>query len=162
MVSKEMQDKVSSLSEEMITIVNNIVFEYTKDLDDYMVKIDERLLKSAVPLSNLELETFILNLSSMLYFVSSAQETLGIKEDVCKAMRKEAYTSARELCHGTVADKDAAGILASQEEQLINDAYTRAYKKVKLRVDAGGEMLSSLKKVLSARISEMGLANSKI
>ena len=39
--------------------------------------------------------------------------------------------------------------------------YSRAYKKVKLRMDAGYEMLNSLKKVMNKRITEMELSNSR-
>lgn len=162
MITPELEDKINSLSNEMLEIVNTIVQQYCQDLDDYMSIIDDKLLNSKSALPTSVIEEYILNLSSILYFVTSAQESLGIKEDVCKAIRKEAYNSARELASGTIADKDAAATLATQQEQLISDAYSRAYKKVKLRVDAGSEMLSSLKKVLTSRITEISLSNSKV
>ena len=49
----------------------------------------------------------------------------------------------------TVADKTAQAELIAQAETMTLSIYSRAYKKVKLRMDAGYEMLNSLKKVMN-------------
>ena len=61
----------------------------------------------------------------------------------------------------TVADKTAQAELIAQAETMTLAIYSRAYKKVKLRMDAGYEMLNSLKKVMNKRIAEMELSNSR-
>ena len=48
-----------------------------------------------------------------------------------------------------------------QQETITLNIYSRAYRKVKLRMDAGYEMLASLKKVMNKRISEIELSNSR-
>lgn len=96
------------------------------------------------------------DLANILYFTGSVQEDLGIKEDTCKAIRQKVYSKAREQATGKiVADKTA------QAETMTLAIYSRAYKKVKLRMDAGYEMLNSLKKVMNKRITEMELSNSR-
>lgn len=155
------QEQLDTLTELITSTVNDIVVGCCQPLDDYMSYIDSILLSNDRPLSDNQLETYILNLSSLLYFTGSAQEDLGIKEDISKAIRKEAYSKARDAKSGTVADKDAYATLACQEEQLLNDAYSRAYKKVKIKVDAGTEMLNSLKKIMTRRIAETELSKSK-
>ena len=103
-----------------------------------------------------------MDLANTLYFTGSAQEDLGIKEDICKAIRQEVYSKAREQATGkTVADKTAQAELIAQAETMTLAIYSRAYKKVKLRMDAGYEMLNSLKKVMNKRITEMELSNSR-
>lgn len=140
-------------------IVTKLVTQYCKPLDDYMRIIDDILVNQDVPITNEQLDEFTLNLPSLLYFTSEAQESLGIKEDVSNAIRNEIFNQVREKSTGTVADKDAAAELATQAETIVLIAYRRAYKKVKLRVEAAYEMLSSVKKVITRRIAEMGLSS---
>ena len=109
-------------------------------------------------LTDAQLDDFTLNLSSLLYFVSAAQENLGIKEDVSRAVQKEIYNRVREKAQGTVADKDMAAELQSQNETLTTVIYNRAYKKVKLRAEAASEMVNSVKKVMTRRIADIELS----
>lgn len=155
-------NKVDNLSESVIEMSNNLVNEYCGELDSWMATIDNDLRSqnsNSVP--NDTLEDYILNLASILYFTGSAQEDLGVKEDICKSIRTEIYNKVRESSTGTVADKDAAATLASQTETITLSIYSRAYKKVKLRMEAGQEMLNSLKKIMNRRVAELDLSNSR-
>ena len=147
-------DKNSELVDEL---VDNLVQEYCSQLDEYMKQIDDVLTQQEFPVTNVQLDDFTLNLPVILYFVSSAQESLGIKEDVSNAIRAEIYNKVREKASGTVADKDTAAELATQAEAIVSIAYKRAYRKVKARVEAAYEMLNSVKKVISRRIYEAEL-----
>lgn len=155
-------DKVDTLSTDIISISAQLVNEYCEELDNYMALIDENLrTNNSTAIPNSTIEEYILNLASILYFTGSAQEDLGVKEDICKAIRAEVFNKVRESATGTVADKDAAATMASQSETITLSIYSRAYKKVKLRMDAGYEMLNSLKKVMNRRIAEAELSNSR-
>lgn len=153
--------KVDNTSNIIKEISDNLVTEYCKSLDVEMEVI--RLeLKENNSLTDDTLEKHILELANILYFTGSAQEDLGIKEDTCKAIRQEVYSKAREQATGkTVADKTAQAELIAQTETITLAIYSRAYKKVKLRMDSGYEMLNSLKKVMNKRITEMELSNSR-
>lgn len=146
--------KVGGLSKEVIEMVDDITNSVCADLDDYMKGIDEILTNQEHPVSDSQLDDFVLNLSSLLYLVSDAQENLGIKEDVSRAIQKEVYNRVREKSQGTVADKDAAAELQCQEEAVTTIVYARAYKKVKLKVEAAAEMVNSVKKVMTRRMAE--------
>lgn len=151
-------DKMSGTIKE---ISDDFVIKYCDDLDNIMLKI-RQLLTGNNNITDIELEYYIMDLANTLYFTGSAQEDLGIKEDICKAIRQEIYSKAREQATGkTVADKTAQAELTAQAETMTLAIYSRAYKKVKLRMDAGYEMLNSLKKVMNKRITEMELSNSK-
>ena len=158
---KTVMNDVDRLSEETREMVTNLIKEYCTQLDDYMKEIDGTLYNATEPLTNLQLENYILNLSSILYFTGSAQEDLGIKEDACKSLRTNVFNRARELAEGTVSDKDTAGTLACQCEAIVQTIYSRAYKKIKIKSDAGYEMLNSLKKVMNKRIAEADLSNNR-
>ena len=151
--------RVDNTSEIVKEISDKLVKEYCEDLDYLMTQIKE-LLNMDMLVDNV-LETCILDLANTLYFTGSAQEDLGIKEDTCKAIRTEIYNKTYENLQGTVAQKNALSELATQQETIVLNIYSRAYKKVKLRMEAGYEMLNSLKKVMNKRISEMELSNSR-
>ena len=158
----DVMDKVNNLSNDVVDISNNLVAEYCRDLDNWMTTIDNDLRKNnSTSIPNDVIEDYILNLASILYFTGSAQEDLGVKEDICKSIRAEIYNKVRESATGTVADKDTAATLASQTETITLAIYSRAYKKVKLRMEAGQEMLNSLKKIMNRRVAELDLSNSK-
>lgn len=159
--TKHIMAKVDTMSDTIKEISDKLIEKYCDSLDVEMAVI--RLeLKENNSLTDDTLEKHILDLANILYFTGSAQEDLGIKEDTCKAIRQEVYSKAREQATGkTVADKTAQAELIAQAETMTLAIYSRAYKKVKLRMDAGYEMLNSLKKVMNKRITEMELSNSR-
>ena len=159
--AESIMKKVDSISDTIKEISDKLVEKYCGELDEEMKKIGNLLICSQNMTDN-ELDFEILNLANILYFVGAGQEDLGIKEDTCKAIRQEVYSTAREQAIGkTVADKTAQAELIAQAETMTLAIYSRAYKKVKLRMDAGYEMLNSLKKVMNKRITEMELSNSR-
>ena len=158
--TNSIMNKVDNTSDMIKDISDNLVEKYCRSLDTEMAII--RLeLKENNSLTDDTLEKHILELANILYFTGSAQEDLGIKEDTCKAIRQEVYSRAREEATGTVADKTAKAELISQQETVVLSIYSRAYKKVKMRMDTGYEMLNSLKKVMNKRITQMELSNSR-
>lgn len=159
--AESIMKNVDNISDTIQEISDRLVNNYCKDLNDLMSTIRKELQDNG-EITDAGLEFHILDLANTLYFTGSAQEDLGIKEDTCKAIRQEVYSKAREQATGkTVADKTAQAELATQAETMTLAIYSRAYKKVKLRMDAGYEMLNSLKKVMNKRITEMELSNSR-
>lgn len=158
--AESIMKNVDNISDTIKELSDNLVRKYCKDLNILMLNIQASIKANNV--TDEFLETSILDLANTLYFTGSAQEDLGIKEDTCKAIRQEVYSKAREQATGkTVADKTAQAELIAQAETMTLAIYSRTYKKVKLRMDAGYEMLNSLKKVMNKRITEMELSNSR-
>lgn len=152
------QHKVEEHSETINNLVNDVIKPYCKDLDKYVGFIKECLRDGENPPTDAELDDFVLNLSTYIYWASGACEQLGIRDDISKAVYKEIYhTKRNELNSGTVADKDSIAELESIQEQITNIVYNRAYKIVKSKVENAQELLSSCKKVLSHRLQEMSL-----
>lgn len=159
--ANDIMERVDGISDTIRRISDRLVKKYCSDLDNFM-QVTRDIITRNEGISDVQLEQSILELANILYFTGSAQEDLGIKEDTCKAIRQEVYSKAREQATGkTVADKTAQAELVAQAETITLAIYSRAYKKVKLRMDAGYEMLNSLKKVMNKRITEMELSNSR-
>lgn len=154
----DIQAKVEKHSRTIDKLVNDVIKPYCKDLDKYVGFIKECLSDGENPPTSEELDDFVMNLSTYIYFASGACEQLGIRDDISKAIYKEVYHNKRnELTSGTVADKDSVAELASVQEQITNIVYNRSYKIIKAKVENAQELLSSCKKVLSHRLSEMEL-----
>lgn len=154
----DVKDDVEEKSKVIDTIVEGIILPYCKDLDKYVSFIKDCLKDGENPPTTDELDDFCLNLSTYIYFAGGMCEQLGIRDDIAKAVYKEIYHTARASQEkGTVADKDSLAELASQQEFIVSAAYTRAYKTMKMKVENAQELLSSVKKVLSHRLSEIEL-----
>lgn len=161
-ISKEkvssIQQRVEKHSTTLTSIVEEITKPYCSDLDKYVGFISTVLADGTNPPTDEELEDMCLNLSAKIYFSSGACEQLGIKDDLSKAIRNEVFNKKRDEIKGTVADKDSYAELESQQEQITNICYSRAYKIVKNKVENAQELLQSCKKVLSRRMSELELS----
>ena len=153
---KELDVKIQTKSVDINVLVDNIVKGYCKPLDDLMSSISE-MLNDAVRPSDEELDAWSCKLASCLYFAGEGVETIGVKQDVAKAYKMEKYNNAYDETEGTISDKTAYAELQSQEEYLIHVIYTRAYKKANQKLEAGNEMLSSIKKVISRRMGAFNL-----
>lgn len=152
------KDDIEEKSKVIDTIVEGIISPYATSLDNYVNFIKDCLKDGENPPTTDELDDFCLNLSTYIYFAGGMTEQLGIRDDIAKAVYKEIYHTARaSQDKGTVADKDSLAELASQEEYIISSSYTRAYKTMKAKVENAQELLSSCKKVLTRRLTEMEL-----
>ena len=155
---EKIKDKVESHSEIINRIIDETIQPYCKDLDKYVSFIKDCLKDGQNPPTDYELEDFVLNLSTYIYWSGGSVEQLGIRDDISKAVYKEMYhTSRSSVSGGTVADKDSLAELSSQQELITNICYNRAYKIMKAKVENAQELLSSCKKVLTRRISELEL-----
>lgn len=151
---RQLQKRIDKNSDIIDNIVNRLVSNYCEQLDNYMTFIKNILADTNNPPTDKELDDFVLNIPVLLYFAGEGQESLGIKEDVAKAVKQELYNETFDKATGTVADKTALAELATQNEYITHIAYSRAYKKIKLRCEAANETLQSVKKIMSRRISE--------
>ena len=153
-----LQEEIEENSKLMDDIVEQIVCQFSEDLYNYVYFIRGCLQNGERQLTNEELDDICMNLSTLIYYASYQCESLGIKDDISKALYKEIYHSKRsELSSGTVADKNSLAELQSQNEQLTAIAYSRAYKMLKAKVESAQELLSSAKKLVSRRMQEYEL-----
>ena len=163
MLSKEMLDKIEGNSAELDHTINDIIERYSGELDDYMQFVRGILRNDEQPPTDAELDDFALNLSTLIYFTSVGAEQMGIRDDLSHSAYKEAYNVARSLQKsGTVADKNTQAELDATAERVVNIVYSKAYKILKAKVESAQEVLSSVKKVMSRRISEFELSRMSV
>lgn len=162
----ELLTEVDNNAEYFLNITDKIVYSYTNDLDMLMQSI-QILIDSDIEMDSTQLDKYVLSLSNMLYFVSYKSERVGIKADISKSIRQEIYNKAylnNQLKDSdkknktTIAENVAVAEEQSKYESVIQSIYDRVYKILKLKVDAGYELLSSLKKIISRRMQEADIS----
>lgn len=155
---KNIKLHVEDNSTQIDEIVDGIISPYCHDLDKYVLFIKDCLADGENPPTDSELDDFCLNLSTYIYFAGGMVEQLGIRDDISKAVWKEMYhTSRSNIEKGTIDDKNSLAELQSQQEQIVNICYNRAYKTMRAKVENAQELLQSCKKVLSRRMQESEL-----
>lgn len=159
MLSHELLDKVEDNSAELDATINDIIERYSGELDEYMSFIMGILRNDEQPPTDAELDDFALRLSSLIYFTSVGAEQMGIRDDLSSSAYKEAYNVARSMQKsGTVADKNAQAELDAMTEKVVSIVYSKAYRILKAKVESAQEVLSSVKKVMSRRMTEAELS----
>lgn len=151
--------RVEDNSAKVEEIVDELIYQHCKEIDELIRKFRQCLNDKENPVTEWELDDVCLKLPSYLYFIGEAQEKFGIKEDMAKSVKMELYNQIHQRTKGTIADKQAASEAGTLEEDIVYRAYQRAYKRIKQKLEAAYELLSSIKKVISRRMGEQELAN---
>ena len=150
--------RVEDNSAKVEKIVDELIQPYCDKLDILIGKFRDCLMDKKNPVTEWELDDVCLKLPSYLYFMGEAQEKFGIKEDISKSVKMELYNQIHQRTRGTIADKQAASEAGTIEEDIVYRAYQRAYKRIKQKLEAAYELLSSIKKVMHRRMIETELA----
>lgn len=154
-LSQELMNKVEENSHILESTIKDITEAYSGELDDYMEFVRGILRNDEQPPTDVELDDFALNLSTLIYFTGVGAEQMGIRDDLSRAAYKEAFNVARSLLDkGTVADKNTQAEIDAAAERVVNIVYSKAYKILKSKVESAQEVLASVKKVMSRRINE--------
>lgn len=151
-------NRVEDNSKQIEKVVEDLISEHCQQIDELITKFKECLLDKENPVTEWELDDVCMKLPTYLYFIGEAQEKFGIKEDIAKSVKMELYNQIHQRTKGTIADKQAASESGTLEEEIVYRAYQRAYKRIKQKLEAAYELLSSIKKVMHRRMVEVELA----
>ena len=148
---KQAEDYASIIT----NVVDRIVGQYCQDLDDTVDAV-YTILHSSKEITIDDLNYYIALLPTQMYYVGNALENIGIQGDSAAAIRRERFDKAYLEVEGkTINDKQSAANQLVISESLIEQAFARAYKQTRSRLDYADSILSSLKKILTWRTSEM-------
>lgn len=151
-----MKARVQQNSQVINRLVDSIIGKYAAPLDDYFTKVKE-LIEFHDTLSNEDIERIVLQLPVYMYFAAEALETLGVEGDNAKAVKSEAFNTVYLEMEGTIQDKTKAAELQTFSEEMLETAYVRAYKKLKIQVEKSEHLFTGAKKVMDKRIRELDL-----
>lgn len=163
LINAEILEKIESNSISIEKVIKDITEHYSADLDEYVAFVKGILQDDEKPPSDIELQDFCLNLSTLIYYTSVGCEQLGIRDDIARSTYKEAYNIARDgIEKGTVADKNAQAELHASQERIVSIIYEKSYKILKAKTESAQELLSSCKKIISARMTASELSRTAV
>ena len=178
-MKKKIEERIPPItanSEELISILDNVVTQYTQELDRVMTNIKSEIISKPNP-AIYTIEKYFLELSSCLYFMCEQVERLGVYDSISKSKAQEVYNnsylkyqygeavnpdgSPANVKKPTVAELTALSERDALYDKTLNDLYNKAYKIVKNKVSAAETMVSTLSKLLSHRIQESQLTTTQ-
>lgn len=142
-------------------VSEQIVLDKTNDLDELMREIQDNIVNVQSP-DDTTIESYLLQLTNALYFLTARCEKFGFYDDISKANVKlkynDEYTKNQisALSGGkkpTQADNQIAAEIGSVDEQAVNIIYSRSLKIIRGKIDAANEMLRTLSKILSVHMN---------
>lgn len=148
-ILKEVEDNSIYLD----NIVLKVTKKYCEELDKIVYQVKAILSNLDDDITNQDLDDIMLQLPLSLYTTSDRQELLGLRDDVASALQKEVYSKAHLEYTGKVGEKTAYAENASQKQYIISCIMSRSYKIVRSKVEAGYELLNSVKKIINRRIA---------
>ena len=158
-IEKEMKTIKYQIEENSVKIqkiVDQLVTEYNKQLDDFMNEILVMLGKKD-ELTNTEVEMMTLKIPVYMYFGVNGMENLGIQFDNAKAIKANRFNDEYINSSGTINDKTAYAENETIPEALMIICYERAYKKLKSKMGVAEQLCNSTRKVLQKRIAELDI-----
>lgn len=152
---EDVKETVDSYGDIVESVVNEIIEKEVSVLDDTIYDIQELLVnKDMIDVE--DLTYYIAYLPTLIYYVGDRAESVGIKSDSSNVVRKQKFDDFYLLAKGkTVNDKTSETNKLIINESVVESAYKRAYKKIQSRLDIADMVLTSLKKVLQWKITEL-------
>ena len=147
-----------------------LVEEYARELDDKVREVNDyikRCKKFNLDYDIPSLQEYLMELASVLYFVSERVEKLGSLSDYAKLMMDSKYSEEYIKKQGSndAGTKYSVPQLKSWaenqilEEKILNFVYSRAYKTLSAKVSQGETVRSSINKILSLKIENVKKGN---
>lgn len=155
---KDRKDAIKKNSDLINLLVDEVVKQYAGELDEYIERVTRIIKSNPTKISDDDIEKMTLKIPLFLYIAASGLESLGVDGDIAKATKQEVLNTAYAQVEGTIQDKTKFAELQSQQEMLIEIVYSRAYKKLKLKIEIANSIYSGVKKILSKRIAELDMS----
>lgn len=152
-------EKINNSADIVDNVVNDIILNNCKELDDYIIYVKSILTDDNTVPTPL-LEDMTLSLPVLLYQIGEVLEKIGIKEDIAKAIKTEMFNNYVLNGQGKVTENKLVAEIETQMESISLVIYQRAYNSIKSKMDLGLQLLQSVKKILSKRITELEVSRS--
>lgn len=149
-------NKVESSSIQVDEMVNSILGDSLKEIDDYMNKVKIIFIDNQEILDQ-DLDRIILQIPVYIYNLVVLAQQIEMKKGLSKEHAKYAQNEALLNATGTVADKTAKAEIATAEDRITMLAYTTAANIVGNKIDRAMAILDSAKKVQQRKLAEMKL-----
>lgn len=149
-----MTAQTEETSKLIITAAETMADKITKELDAYIVKIRPLIFAEQKDdfVTMPELETIILKIPLMLYWIGTNREKLATKEDTARKLREIKKHFAYVNAEGSVTDKKMQAEFESDSDYMVELTYKTAHCIINEKMAYALELLNSAKKAISRRM----------
>lgn len=154
--NKDKQYMIEQDAKSIDAMVNQIVEDSTKEVDEYIENIKREL--DVAELSISELNLILMKLCSYYYYLAKEQELVGVRQDIATIYEKEKYNLHFMGAVGTVASKTSQAEEKTKEERVIALVWEKSYKILKNKSVAISSYIDSVKKIITGKIKEMEMS----
>ena len=152
----EQLNKVENTSKNIQEMVDEILGDSLKELDDYIALVRKIFIESPEIIDG-DLDKILLSIPTYTYYVLEIAQRLEMRKGISKEHASFAKNEAMLNATGTVADKTAKAENQTAEDRLVQIAYNAASALVKSKLDGAMAILDSAKKVQARKLAEMRL-----
>lgn len=163
---KEQMEKREPTPEEQLTAqteqTSKLIIEAAEKLADRITHELDRYIEKIRPLifaeqkedfvTMAELETIVLKIPLMLYWIGANREKLATKEDTARKLREIRKHFAYVNAAGSVTDKRMQAEFESDSDYMVELTYKTAHCIVNEKMAYALELLNSAKKAISRRM----------
>lgn len=157
-VDGKLKESVEVNSDSLNVVVDSIVGNYTKEIDDYVANLKSISFSDSPDMTNSEIYQSLMFISSSMYSLVPLMEKTFLKQSIANALTEEAYNTAyigQE--EGTVELKKSIANSKIDKEKVIALVYKHASNRIKNTYNAADNVYSALKKIASSKVAEMQL-----
>lgn len=151
---EELTQQTEETSSLIIAAAEQLADRITKELDRYMDKIRPLIFaenqKEFITMA--ELETIILKIPLMLYWIGTNREKLATKSDTARKIREIKKHYSYVNAKGSVTDKKMQAEFDSDSDYMVELTYKTAHCIVNEKMAYALELLNSAKKAISRRM----------
>lgn len=145
---------IEDMTSEIQSVIREENEKYFGALDSFMAEADETYFSSGADVDTETLISTLLNLNSLIYWAGNGLEVVSVKSSLSNVLKNKMYSLQFQKAEGTVKDKEAFAILATEDEETVRLAYQNAVKLFQHKIDKANELASSIKKTISYRMAE--------
>lgn len=138
-------------SEALNEACRKIVDDICGTLDSYISACKEIIEDTSQDISNAELDSMMMNIPAILYYVKTEREKLGIKADIAHQVRDRKWDEAFVNADGNVSERKISANFEIQEEAFDCIVYDHAYRMIEDKESMAFELYQAAKKVSGRR-----------
>jgi len=136
-------------------LADRVAGQFTKDLDDFVARVDEYLNESRESWSDFELQRMVVRLPVLLYRLSDGISRSALESEVAKAALDIMFAEKLIEADGRNAQerRARAELQLAAESSVVNIAKS-VYQKLKAKTEHATALYEGVKKIMSARDTE--------
>lgn len=155
---KQALENVDMLYEQIVSISDDIVNHYTKELNDLI----DNAKKNIYTLTSSDLQTLMLQISFLTFQFCEVKDKAISKANGAETLKEEAYAKELIVADGAIALKQSTARLNISDEIIAEAIHDLVSSSFKSKLDEAHRLVDSIKSALITRAQEQKFGQQNI